>query len=173
MKILLLIIMTVCCCMTYAQTGQEKLSTEPCVFVKEGVQFFPPAHFTCSEKVNGCIHPGSGASITVSFINRKYPVVMKGLSETSFAANHLILLSQEATRLPSGLNVTVFCTSETIASNDSTRQEKEFRRILLFAEMPSGTVCLQAAYPADMHPLLYEVLTQSIHSLKLYANKQN
>jgi hypothetical protein len=170
MKLFLLIIVIILGYASIAQNDAAKLSDEPCAFPKEGIVFSPPSHFVPSFHFNGYTHPGSGSSITVTLINNDFNAVVKGITETSLARNNLTLISREEITLASGLKAVLVSTSEQIASNDSTREVKEFRRILLFTEQHTGTVCLQAAYPWELHQLLYDIMLKSLLSVKLIAD---
>jgi hypothetical protein len=154
--------------------GSGKLSGEYGVFKTSGIKFLPPKDFQLSTHLDGYIHPGSGSSIIVTFSKGKNLTgISSSFNGSSLAKNNLRLVSQENVILKENMPGLLVVTQTTVISNDTVQQPMDFERILLFFETASGTVCINANFPANMHSLLFDVIKESLFSVEILTSIEN
>lgn len=176
MKLFFLILVTFISVNSFSQesAGSGKLTGEYGVFKIAGIKFIPPKDFQLSTRVEGYIHPGSGSSISVTYSDgKKLAGISSSFTGTTLAKNNLRLISQENVELKGNISGLFIVTQTTVVSNDTAMQPMDFERIMLFFETSSGTVCINANFPANMHSLLFDVMKECLFTAEILTDDEN
>ncbi len=176
MKLFFLILVTFISVNSFSQesAGSGKLTGEYGIFKIAGIKFMPPKDFQRSANFEGYTHPGSGSSISVTYSDgKKLAGISSSFTGTTLAKNNLRLISQEKVELKGNVSGLFIVTQTTIVSNDTILQSMDFERIMLFFETSSGTVCINANFPANMHSLLFDVIKESLFTVEILTNNEN
>lgn len=142
------------------------------------VSMTPPDKFTYSPKLKGFVHPGSAASVTVTEAEGiSWIQASQALADKNMSGQNTSIVSQEDITLKDGNTGRLFVLRLIIPSNDSTKQDLEFERLMLFAGDYHRTVILNSNYPALLRSLLYPTLRESMLSVvmsdTLYTVKED
>ncbi len=162
----------------YSQDTTNVLKDTTKVIVKLGertavkgtsVTLQPPDKFTYSEKIKGFVHPGSAASMAVAEAEGiSWIQACQSLTQASLSGQSVSLITQEDVILKDGVTTGRFFVMRIIIkSNDSTKQDLEFERLMLFAGDYHHTVWVNSNYPALLKPLLYATLRESMLSVEI------
>lgn len=155
-------------------SGSVKLTGEYGIFKIAGIKLMPPKDFQLSTHFEGYIHSGSGSSISVTYSDgKKLAGIASSFNGSALANNNLRLISQENIELKGNISGLFIVTQTTVVSNDTLLQPMDFERILLFFETSSGTVCINANFPANMHSLLFDVIKESLFTAEILTINEN
>ena len=132
------------------------------------VSIMPPDKFNFSEKINGFIHPGSASSIAITEAEGiSWIQLCQNLSQNNLTGQNVTIVSQEDVTLKTGITGRFYVIRIMVHSNDSTKQDIEFERLMLFAGDYNYTVWLNANYPAMLKSVLYATLRESMLSVEI------
>ena len=132
------------------------------------VSITPPEKFNYSEKLKGFVHPGSAASVIVTEAeNISWIQASQSLTQSALNGQNASLLTQEDVVLGNGTTGRLFTLRIILASNDSTKQDIEFERLILFAGDYHYTMIINANYPALLRSVLYPTLKASMLSAEI------
>ena len=169
-KFSLIILITFCYSVVFSQdTSQTIKKLEPRTQVA-GTHFSiqPPEHFNYSEKLNGFIHPGSASSIVITEAeNISWIQACQDLTPENLSGQNVSLISMEDIQLKNGMKGRFYVMRLIVASNDSTKQNMEFERLMLFTGDYHRTGWLNANYPSLLKPVLYDILRESMLSVEM------
>ncbi len=161
--------------LSYSQTADTLKSSKPKPFLIPNTKILitPPAHFKFVEKINGFIHIGSSASITVTSVEgTSYLQVTDGLTSDYFKTQNAILVSTEDVKTSNGVDGKLYTLSFTTISKDTTKKVLQFERMMLFTGDYHNTIWLNASYPSVLKKLLYPALKESLLSVKFNETKE-
>lgn len=132
------------------------------------ISIMPPEKFNYSDKLKGFVHPGSAASVIVTEAeNISWIQASQSLTQGALNGQNASLLTQEDVVLDNGTTGRLFTLRIILASNDSTRQDIEFERLILFAGDYHYTMILNANYPALLRSVLFPTLKASMLSAEI------
>ena len=155
-------------------SGSGKLTGEYGIFKIAGIKLMPPKDFQLSTRFEGYAHPGSGSSISVTYSEgRKLAGIASSFNGPALANNNLRLISQENVELKGNIPGLFIVTQTTVVSNDTAMQPMDFERIMLFFDTSSGTVCINANFPANMHSLLFDVMKECLFTAEILTDNGN
>lgn len=160
---------------SYGQTADTLKSGKPKTFLIPNTQIFitPPAHFKFVEKLNGFIHVGSSASITVTSVEgTSFLQVTDGLTPDYFKTQNAMLVATEDVKTANGMDGKLYTLSFTTTSTDTSKKVLQFERMMLFTGDYHNTIWLNASYPAVLKKLLYPVLKESLLSVGFNETKE-
>jgi len=132
------------------------------------VQFVPPAYFKPFAKDGkfGYIHEGASSTISFQIADgTPYLMTIHALTPEFFKSQNLTLVSSENVRTKEGIDAKIYVVSFKVKSKDG-KQEYEFERIMFFTGDLSKTIWINANYPVVVKKMLFEVLKQSILTVK-------
>ncbi len=160
---------------SYSQTADTLNSSKlkPFLIPNTKILISPPAHFKFVEKLNGFIHVGSSASITVTSVEgTSFLQVTEGLTPDYFKTQNAMLVSSEDVKTSTGMDGKLYTLSFTATSTDTSKKVLQFERMMLFTGDYHNTIWLNASYPAALKKLLYSVLKESLLSVKFNEIKE-
>lgn len=160
---------------SYSQTADTLKSDKPKPFLIPNTQILitPPAHFKFVDKINGFIHIGSSASITVTSVEgTSYLQVTEGLTAEYFKTQNAILISTEDIKTSNGMDGKLYTLSFTTTSTDTAKKVLQFERMMLFTGDYHNTIWLNASYPSVLKKILYPALKQSLLSVLFNETKE-
>jgi hypothetical protein len=132
------------------------------------VSLNPPEKFNYSDKLKGFVHPGSAASLMVSEAEGiSWIQASQGLTQQALNGQNASILTQEDVVLDNGTTGRLFTLRIVLASNDSTKQDMEFERLMLFAGDYHYTMIINANYPALLRPVLFATVKASMLSAEM------
>jgi len=158
---------------TQNESGIE--NRESTVFQQNGVTipgtnftFIPPAHFKMFHEGEsfGFLHPGAMSSIQIKVVDDiPYIMMVASITEKSVKEQGARLIAREDVLTKDGKPATIFLLSYSI-SVPETEQVIHFERLMMLTGTYQTTIWIDANYPEEVRPLLYNVMLDSMLSIK-------
>lgn len=152
------------------QNSEQKNNNyvEPVQIPGTNYTFIPPAHFKLFQEGEqfGFIHPGAMSSMQIKIVEN-IPFTMLAMSMTSTAVEKqgAHLLAQENVKTKDGKDAVLFLISYSIDVPEM-QQKIQFERLMLLTGTYNTTIWIDANYPEQVRPLLYNVMLDSMLSIK-------
>jgi len=132
------------------------------------ISLLPPDKFTYSDKIKGFVHAGSASSLAVTEAEGiSWIQACQSINQQTLNGQSVTLLTTEDVTLKDGTTGRFIVMRILLISNDSTKQDLEFERLMLFAGDYNRTVLINANYPALMKSLIYDTLRESMLSVEI------
>jgi len=133
----------------------------------------PPAYFKYIDAINGFVHVGTSASITIQEINNiSFLQITEGLSPEYFEKQNATVLSTEDVTTKSGMAGKIYTLGFTTVSNDSAKKVLKYERMILFTGDYQRTIWISANYPEFLKNVLYNVLKESLLTVSFKQNNE-
>jgi hypothetical protein len=158
-------------CQEQKPDSLTKPSLKPYAVPNTDIVIIPPAHFKYVDAINGFIHVGTSASITVQELdNISYLQIIEGLTPEYFAKQNVTVLNSEDVKTRSGMTGKLYTLGFSTVSNDSAKKILHYERLMLFTGDYQHTIWLSANYPELLKKVLYNVLKESLLTVNFKQN---
>lgn len=165
-KIILAFIITICSFSAFCQkdTAKAIVYTGPVKVQNTSVSIFPPAYFRASDKFNGFIHDGAGATIQVNeTTGRPYPVMAQAMAnKENLEKQGITLISQEDFTTSSGKKGILIVIGFSVKGPTKTF---DYERMVFLTGDYDKTIIINMNYPTIAKSILFNVLKQSLLSV--------
>ncbi len=127
----------------------------------------PPRNFKYSERINGFIHLATTTSITCQEIKGfHFTKIVENLTPETLAKQNAVLKSIEDVTTSTGMPAKLVTLWFSLPSKDTTRKETPFERMMLFTGNLDNTLWISATYPESVKPFVFEIVRNSLLSVK-------
>jgi hypothetical protein len=174
-KFLLVVLLSIVCLHAYNQsTDSSDVETpEQAPPIRMGIpgsiySFIPPAHFAQIHQndVFGFIHTGAMSSIQVKIVKGiPYTMLALSVTEESLAEQGARLMTTEEIDTKQGKPSIMFLVSYSLETEDK-ETPLQFERLMLMTGTYNETIWIDANYPAQIRPLLFNVMLESMLSVE-------
>jgi len=174
-KLLLIVLLSIVCFHAYNQTSDttNQETSQNVAQVRIGIpgsthSFVPPAHFVQiqQEEVFGFIHPGAMSSIQMKIVKGiPYTMLAFSITEKSLSEQGAHLIATEEIETKQGKPAIMYLISYSIQTEEQDVQIL-FERLMLMTGTYDETIWIDANYPAQVRPLLFNVMLESMLSVE-------
>jgi len=127
----------------------------------------PPKYFMALPVQNTLLHPPTSPSLQINEIDGSaYKLVVQKLTPQYIENQNAHFIKKETITTNQGKEATLFLVSFTVEAKDSARTPVNYERIMFFTGNYNKTIWINANYPLIAKDVIYDVLINSLKSVK-------